>query len=142
MWTRSTLFLFMSLIGASAWSAEPMSTLPKHVQNSVGMNFVLIPAGEFMMGSEESPESLAKSFPQCERERLLKLGDEAPVHKVRITHAFYLGQHEVTVGQFRRFLEASGYKPESDQKRMAPEAMVTTRTMTPPHRRQVIRSRA
>jgi sulfatase modifying factor 1 len=35
------------------------------------------------------------------------------VHKVHITHAFYLGQYEVTVGQFRKFLEASGYKPES-----------------------------
>jgi formylglycine-generating enzyme required for sulfatase activity len=32
---------------------------------------------------------------------------------VRITHAFYMGQTEVTVGQFRRFIEASGYVPES-----------------------------
>jgi formylglycine-generating enzyme required for sulfatase activity len=32
---------------------------------------------------------------------------------VRITHAFYLGQHEVTVDQFRLFIEGSGYVPES-----------------------------
>ena len=42
-----------------------------------------------------------------------ELGDEAPVHRVRITQPFYLGQFEVTVGQFRKFLEASGYIPES-----------------------------
>jgi sulfatase modifying factor 1 len=78
------------------------------------MKFVLIPSGEFMMGSDESPESLAKSYPQYEGKRFLELGDEAPVHKVRITKAFYLGQHEVTVGQFRRFLKASGYQPESE----------------------------
>ena len=32
---------------------------------------------------------------------------------MRITRAFYLGQYEVTVGQFRRFIERSGYVPES-----------------------------
>jgi formylglycine-generating enzyme required for sulfatase activity len=36
------------------------------------------------------------------------------VHPVRISRAFFLGQHEVTVGQFRRFIEASGYVPESE----------------------------
>jgi sulfatase modifying factor 1 len=35
------------------------------------------------------------------------------VHRVHITHPFYLGQTEVTVGQFRRFVQASGYVPES-----------------------------
>lgn len=40
--------------------------------------------------------------------------DEAPVHAVRITRPFQLMATEVTVGQFRRFLEASGYVPESE----------------------------
>ena len=34
--------------------------------------------------------------------------DENPQHRVRITRPFYLGVTEVTVGQFRRFVEASG----------------------------------
>lgn len=78
------------------------------------MSFVLIPAGEFLMGSDETAESLAKAYPLYDRKRFLDLGDEAPVHKVRITRAFFMEQHEVTVGQFMRFLEASGYRPESE----------------------------
>ena len=86
---------------------------PQFVENSLGMRFVLVPAGEFLMGSDESPESLARAYPGYEWTRFLKLTDESPVHRVRLTQAFYLGQHEVTVGQFRRFLELSGYVPES-----------------------------
>lgn len=87
---------------------------PAQVRNTLGMPFVLVPAGEFLMGSDESPEALAAAYPQYERRRFVELSDEAPVHKVRITRPFYLGQHEVTVGQFRRFLEESGYVPESE----------------------------
>nr|WP_220810550.1 formylglycine-generating enzyme family protein [Noviherbaspirillum aridicola] len=105
----------ITLLSVAASAAEPVSVPPPvRIENSLGMRFVRIPAGEFMMGSEESPESYAKSFPQYERQRFLKLADEAPVHRVRITRPFYLGQYEVTVGQFRRFLEASGYTPESE----------------------------
>lgn len=81
--------------------------------NTLGMDFVRVPAGEFTMGSDESADSLAAAFPAYERDRLEDLADESPAHRVRITRAFWLGRHEVTVGQFRRFLEASGHVPES-----------------------------
>ena len=44
----------------------------------VKMKFVLIPAGEFMMGGN----------------------NEKPVHKVKITQSFYIGVHEVTQEQY------------------------------------------
>jgi formylglycine-generating enzyme required for sulfatase activity len=44
--------------------------------NSIGMKFTLIPAGEFNMGSEER-------------------NDEKPVHKVKINIPFYLGTYPV-----------------------------------------------
>ena len=100
---------------------SPQST-PVHVPegpanapqvNSLGMQFVRIPAGEFWMGSDEPAAQLAAAYPQLEARRFTLLGDEAPVHRVRITRPFEMGRHEVTVGQFRRFLEASGYIPES-----------------------------
>ncbi|WP_353155238.1 formylglycine-generating enzyme family protein [Herminiimonas fonticola] len=107
---RRRILLILALLSVPLWSRADEAVL----QNLIDMKFVLIPAGEFMMGSDASAETFAKTYPQYERKRFLELGDEAPVHKVRITRAFYLGQHEVTVGQFRRFLQASGYQPESE----------------------------
>ena len=46
---------------------------PKTITNSIGLEMVLIPAGSFIMGSEDGDE------------------DEAPVHKVTISKPFYLG---------------------------------------------------
>lgn len=109
MHVRATISLLASLLIQPALAADQPA-----VENLLGMKFVLVPSGEFLMGSDESPETLAAAYPQLERTRFLKLGDEAPVHRVRITRAFYLEQHEVTVGQFRKFLEASGYRAESD----------------------------
>ena len=40
--------------------------------------------------------------------------DERPVHSVTVP-AFRLGKHEVTVGQFRRFVEATGYRTDAER---------------------------
>lgn len=110
----ATFATLASLALQTAAAADPAPPAPHVVSNVIGMQFILIPAGEFMMGSEEAPEVLAAAYPQLERARFLDLADEAPVHRVRITRPFYLGQHEVTVGQFRKFLQASGHRPESE----------------------------
>jgi len=107
----ATLFLF-SL--ASALPACAGGGAAQVIENSLGMKFVRLPPGEFLMGSDEPPAALARAYPQYGRERFLLLADEAPAHRVRITRAFYLGRHEVTVGQFRHFLAASGYRPEAE----------------------------
>ena len=109
---RLLCWLLAPLLPACS-STGPLAAKPVVVENSIGMKFVRVPGGEFSMGSDESPTALAASFPQYDPSRLLELGDEAPVHRVRITSDFFMGQHEVTVGQFRRFVEASGYTPES-----------------------------
>jgi formylglycine-generating enzyme required for sulfatase activity len=49
--------------------------------NSLGMEFVLIPAGEFTMGSDESRST-------------------QPPHQVIIRQPFYLGKYEVTQAQW------------------------------------------
>ena len=70
--------------------ALPKPPPKRVVENSLGMKFLWVPAGDFLMGSDETPDVLAKSFPQYERKRLADLGDEAPVHPVRITRSFFL----------------------------------------------------
>lgn len=102
-----------ALFAVCAMLSHPASAAPPVIENSLGMKLVRVPAGEFMMGSAESPAALAQAFPGYEPERFTQLHDEAPVHRVRISRSFYMGQHEVTVGQFRRFLAASGYVPQS-----------------------------
>jgi len=74
---------------------------PKEITNKIGMRLVLIPAGEFMMGSPDSDKDA--------------LPNEKPQHRVRITRPFYLGKYEVTVGQFRRFVEANSYRTEAER---------------------------
>ncbi|MBN2108715.1 MAG: formylglycine-generating enzyme family protein [Deltaproteobacteria bacterium] len=113
MQTKISICLFAALVCFAVRPAVSESGLPARIENSLGMKLVLAPAGEFLMGSDESPEELAKVYPQYDRDRFLLLGDEAPVHTVRITRPFYLGQYEVTVGQFKKFLVLSGYTPES-----------------------------
>jgi formylglycine-generating enzyme required for sulfatase activity len=110
--TRTITLAACVLLAACAVSPTPGSR-PPSIDNSLGMAFVLVPAGEFAMGRDESAERLAAAFPDYEPERFQVLGDETPLHPVRITRPFYFGRHEVTVGQFARFLALSGYQPES-----------------------------
>jgi len=112
-WALALFLSTASLSGMGQNKTVPGSGAPL-LKNSLGMHLVRVPAGEFLMGSDESITSLQRDYPLMEPHRLEDLRDEAPVHRVRITRDFYLGQTEVTVGQFRRFLDASGYLPESE----------------------------
>ena len=85
---------------------------PAEFTNSLGMQFVRIPAGEFLMGTPEAwiQATLARN-PDLTRDLFV---DQVPVHKVRLTKAFLMAKYEVTVGQFRKFLEATGYKTDAE----------------------------
>ena len=85
------------------------------VTNSLGMTLVEVPAGEFLMGNADAPEKLAKAFPAIEKRRIDELADEVPLHKVRITKPFVMGAHEVTIAQFKKFVEAAGYQTEAER---------------------------
>jgi formylglycine-generating enzyme len=91
----SLVFGLILLIWSSLTLADESKAAPEIVKNSLGMKLAKIPAGEFLMGSPETEEGHTAVEPQ---------------HRVRITRPFYLGQHEVTVGQYRKFVEATGYK--------------------------------
>jgi formylglycine-generating enzyme required for sulfatase activity len=87
--------------------------LPETV-DSIGMTFVEIPAGQFSMGGNEPAEAVAEAFGEYGRDAGY-FADEYPRHRVQISRPFLLGKHEVTVGQFRAFVEATGYRTEAEQ---------------------------
>lgn len=91
---------------------EGAADLPKGLKNSLGMELILIPAGDFRMGNEEPVAELLEAFPYTERR---EIENAEPSRPVRISKPFYMGKYEVTVGQFRSFVEASGYRAEAEQ---------------------------
>jgi hypothetical protein len=97
-------------VPAYAAGTDPVTGLPTRVVHQAsGIMLVLIPAGEFLMGSPDDEPG------RSNRERL---------HRRVIRKPFYLGQTEVTVAQFRRFVRSTGYQtnaergvPDNDQRR-------------------------
>jgi sulfatase modifying factor 1 len=83
------------------------------ITNSIGMKLHLIPAGAFQMGSSVPARTVAQQFGMNVKNFL----DEHPRHEVLITRPFYLGQHEVTIAQFRQFVVATAFRTEAEQER-------------------------
>ncbi len=92
--------------------------LPAESTNTIGMTLALIPPGEFAMGATEAEigEVVAQSRDRPGEQWYLKhIAHETPQHRVQITRPFYFGIHEVTVGQFRRFVRATGYRTDAER---------------------------
>ncbi len=84
--------------------------LPLSFNNSLGMKLTLIPRGQFTMGSspEEIERCLNLGLPRPDSPDSFK--HEGPEHMVEFAKPFYMGAHEVTVGQFRQFVNESKYQ--------------------------------
>lgn len=87
------------------------------LKNSIGMRMVRIPPGEYMMGSlSQEMDWLRLTFKTIWRDGHKQwFQDELPLHPVRITKPFYMSATEVTVGQFREFVAATGYKTDAEK---------------------------
>lgn len=70
------------------------------VANSIGMNLVYVPAGSFLMGSAAPATQLAQEYDEGQA----RFVDEIPQHSVRISQGFWMGQTEVTQGQYQAVL--------------------------------------
>jgi len=96
--------LLMSLLAAAAAAQErraaPGVTLPSTFRDAAtGMEFVLVKGGCFEMGDTLGGGDT----------------DERPVHEVCVSD-FYLGRCEVTNEQFKRFIDATGYRTTAEHK--------------------------
>lgn len=108
--TRTTFVVIIVLFGAH----HPRSYAADFT-NSLGMTFARIPAGTFMMGRPSHRQyniDYQYNFNQ-DHPRYIAT-DEQPAHRVAITRPFLLGQHEVTVAQFRTFVRAIGYRTTAE----------------------------
>lgn len=91
---RKAFILFIIgifLVAAFVYGKDADKTsreLPKEIAGKDGTPMLLIPAGEFQMGSHDGS------------------GDEKPVHTL-YTDAFYMDKYEVTNAQYARFLNES-----------------------------------
>jgi formylglycine-generating enzyme required for sulfatase activity len=90
--------------GKPLGTAQPdADALPKELSLDLGggvkVDFVLVPAGEFDMGSSD-----ADAKPE-----------EKPVHRVKISKPFYMAKYETTVAQFRAFADATKYQTEAEK---------------------------
>ena len=81
------------------FEVEAVSGPGKEFANSVGMKFVYIQPGTFMMGSPSNEP---------------KRDSDERQHRVTLTKGFYMGATEVTVGQWRSFTQDTGYKTEAE----------------------------
>ena len=79
-------------------------SVPVEITNSIGMKLVLIPPGEFEMGSPKElieEELKAHGDDQWYKDHL---PGEGPQHRVRITKPFYLGATDVTQEEYQRVM--------------------------------------
>ena len=89
--------LLTAALAGGMQAGEPVEE--EFVSKTTGMKFVRVPKGTFLMGS-----------PTTEKNRF----EDESQHEVTLSRDFYLGMYEVTRGQFRQFIEDTGYKTEAE----------------------------
>ena len=109
---RALLGAFLLGSCATAPPADP------RFANTIGMEMVRIPAGEFLMGS--SPEEAGRIAELMKQKKITSWypdspASEAPPRKTRITRAFYLGARETTLGDFKRFVAETAYRTDAEK---------------------------
>ncbi|MCX6899094.1 MAG: SUMF1/EgtB/PvdO family nonheme iron enzyme [Verrucomicrobia bacterium] len=104
-------------IAATAASRQPSagtattSGAQRTMTTSTGIELVWIPPGEFTMGS--TPEEKAWAVANgCDEKFAKREGEQ---RKVTTNQGFWLGRTEVTVGQWKKFTDATGYKTDAER---------------------------
>jgi len=105
--------------------------------NSIGMKMVLLPPGEFRQGaSKDEINAIIREIQESKggNEGAKRwsfdhiVPYEGPDRLVRLTKPYRISAHEVTVGQFRKFVEATGYKTDAEREEIDPKSDQTRRT--------------
>jgi len=89
--------------GVEATSSLRIDTSHPKVVNRFGIELVYIPPGTFMMGStDEEVQNVYDSVVEKVADQSPELfSREKPKHRVTIKQSFYMGQSEITIGQWK-----------------------------------------
>lgn len=81
------------IVSATLWLGLSATALSQDViENNLGMRFIQVPAGEFLMGTAEIEEARME-FPEPADDEVI---DETPQHRIIFSKPFYIGETEVT----------------------------------------------
>lgn len=95
---------------------------PGAVRAFLGIDFIWIPAGEFTMGTDRTPEELEAQY----GDRAFFFRSEQPAHRVRITRGFWLARHEMRQQDWSRFRTEN---PSQNQGPLKPVESVSWNTV-------------
>jgi formylglycine-generating enzyme required for sulfatase activity len=108
------LMILCVVVGSNSLSAESPGEANTQI-NSLGMKLVTLQPGEYVRGfrtRDGRERAFALAHPYSNRQAFKT---ESPAHRVRLSAAFAIGSTEVTVGQFRAFVEATGYQTDAER---------------------------
>lgn len=89
-------------------------TRAQQTVSSSGMKFRFIPGGRFVQGTDGGERVLERAFPLSTNGQ--NYGNaEGPAHVTWLTKPFYIAETEVTLGQFRHFIDATGYRTSAER---------------------------
>lgn len=96
---------------------------PVESTNSLGMKFVFIPPGSFLMGStlEQVERYIEEGKARSWNATHAKLvHNEDPLHEVTLTKPFLCGAYEVTIGQYKAFVDETQYVTQHERQLALP----------------------
>jgi formylglycine-generating enzyme required for sulfatase activity len=99
-------------VAAATPSGAHQSELAPTIVGKDGAEMVLVPAGEFVMGS--APDDITSLLRRHPKANGAILKDEIPKHRVFL-EAFYIDTYEVTNARFQRFVQATGYQTQAER---------------------------
>ncbi len=100
---RSCLCAGLSLLANGAAGDEPQTE-----KNSLGVELRLIEGGRMVRGTDGGERALSAAFPLSVSAQFFG-NPESPAHVTWITQPFWMAATEVTVGQWKQFVEETGY---------------------------------
>jgi formylglycine-generating enzyme required for sulfatase activity len=90
----------------------PHPSIPGETVNSIGMRMVLLPSGTFEMGSSTAETRRIQNEWNAEESVLTP---ETPNHNVRISKPFLMAKYPVTVADFKKFVNETGYRTTAER---------------------------